>query len=169
LAAPSDPMIPWSSTPPIDWPNTCDSVAKLKGFGFSVVYESRRRHSVEDKHYQRYAEQSGWPLRSLECIRWESSMPGATGVLQSGFKWCLENTGINRVFGVQRLPLRPMPAGFILNSAMFAAVMWLAWCGPRAVIRSRRRRQGRCSACGYSRAGFPVNETCPECGVSAVC
>jgi hypothetical protein len=58
-------------------------------------------------------------------------------------------------------------------SRVFSLPLWMAlavlgtpcWLGiARAVRAGRRRRRGRCAACGYDRRGIAVESACPECG-----
>ncbi|MBL9148579.1 MAG: hypothetical protein JNM94_07785 [Phycisphaerae bacterium] len=63
------------------------------------------------------------------------------------------------------LPYQPIWSGLLLNVAAWCvpgAFMVFAWKGLGAVrAYHRRRRQGRCSRCGYILHGAP---RCPECG-----
>lgn len=67
------------------------------------------------------------------------------------------------------LPTRPAWPGF-LASTVAAASAWLLVVFTIGWIRAwRRRRAGRCVACGYDMAGVPVaagGRVCPECGRS---
>jgi hypothetical protein len=117
---------------------------------------------------------TGWPLRAM---RWEliqddpGPSPGAstppTGFLPDSV-W---NGGIplpdvapsRYKGGWVRLPVRPVLAGFVGNSALYAAALWAGFVTPKTLRASLRRRRGRCTACGYQLAGL---RTCPECGGS---
>ena len=61
------------------------------------------------------------------------------------------------------LPLRPIWPGFAVNTAFYAAILWLLIPGPFALRRLIRRRRGRCPSCAY-----PMGESsvCSECGQS---
>lgn len=65
------------------------------------------------------------------------------------------------------LPTRILWPGFLVNtlfwSAVIASPFWLRR-GFVAWRCFRRRRAGRCSACGYARAGLAADKPCPECG-----
>lgn len=55
----------------------------------------------------------------------------------------------------------PTLSGFWINTAFYAALLWLMLAAPGGVKRWRRVRRGLCAGCGY-----PVGEsaTCTECG-----
>ncbi|MFG0243387.1 MAG: hypothetical protein ACF8R9_11445 [Phycisphaerales bacterium JB054] len=65
------------------------------------------------------------------------------------------------------LPLRPVWPGFAANWAVFGGVWVVVLVVPglvwRAVRGERRRRAGRCPACGYELEGR-MGEGCSECG-----
>ena len=65
---------------------------------------------------------------------------------------------------VRTLPLSPIWPGFAVNTAFYAAPLWLLFAVmPRAVRRHLRRRRGRCLKCGYDLRG-DLAGGCPECG-----
>lgn len=60
-------------------------------------------------------------------------------------------------------PLSPIPLGFALNTAFYAALVWGMAFGI-ARLRARRRVQRKlCAACGYPHT---PSLTCPECGTA---
>lgn len=70
------------------------------------------------------------------------------------------------------LPCRPIWAGFIANTILFAIplfiVGWLLdrfgrWLAPQRRIWIAR---GMCGACGYDRSGLVSDVVCPECGAA---
>src|SRR5690606_3119238 len=61
------------------------------------------------------------------------------------------------------LPMRPIPACFVADVMLYAGAWYLLLRGIPALRRWRRRRRGRCEACGYDLAGVPGG-VCPECG-----
>ena len=63
----------------------------------------------------------------------------------------------------RRLPTRPIWPGFAINTAFYAAILWLVIPGPFALRRHIRRKRGMCLACGYDLRGNPTHG-CPECG-----
>ncbi len=64
------------------------------------------------------------------------------------------------------LGLRPIVLGFIVNTIVYAAILWLIIPGPFALRRLIRRRRGLCPACGYD-LRHVEHGACPECGVTA--
>ena len=61
------------------------------------------------------------------------------------------------------LPTHPIWSGMIINSVMYAALIWLLFASMTMIRRQSRRRRGRCINCGY-----PLGESvvCTECGRS---
>jgi hypothetical protein len=57
-----------------------------------------------------------------------------------------------------------LPLGFAANTLLSAAAAGVLVVAPGALRRARRRRSGRCVACGYP---LPGSSRCPECGVPA--
>ncbi len=66
---------------------------------------------------------------------------------------------------VRALPLRPIWPGFAVNTAFYAALLWLLIPGPFALRRFLRLKRGQCFACGYD-LGHAEHAACPECGAS---
>lgn len=67
--------------------------------------------------------------------------------------------------GVWLLPYGVLPLGLFANLAFWTLLV----SSPRLArwtIRERRRRAGRCTACGYDRRGL-ASGPCPECGTAA--
>ena len=62
------------------------------------------------------------------------------------------------------LPVRPIWAGLAVNSMFYGLIVFGIWTGGVRVVRNTRRRQGRCTGCGYDRAGLAAEAACPECG-----
>ncbi len=62
------------------------------------------------------------------------------------------------------LPTNFLPLGFIANTLLYAAAWWIVLVTPRGVNRWRRKRRGRCVACGYDLRGLAREAACPECG-----
>ena len=59
------------------------------------------------------------------------------------------------------LPLRPMPSGFVVNTAVYAAALWLLVVGRAGVRRLVRGWRGLCPRCAYPAGEAAV---CSECG-----
>ena len=114
----------------------------------------------------------GWPARSLLCSvesSWASVPPG-----KPAFQWrfglpaprwmhaeWLETGYYNVGSDSRRFPCFPLWPGFALDTAFYGTLAFLLWSAPGYVRTTRRRRRGRCVACGYELKGMPV---CPECG-----
>jgi hypothetical protein len=111
----------------------------------------------------------GWPLRTLRChyeVIDASTVELREGVELRGSLFP-PNASLPRV---SALPLRPIPAGFAINTIFYAAVLWVLFAIPGVVKRHRRRSRGQCTFCGYDLRGqLPgaeagVSNKCPECG-----
>ncbi len=107
---------------------------------------------------------SGWPFRAVWGWReWSRTKP-------SERRWLIGIPGRppEAIWG--NVPYRPIPLGFVANSAIFAAVWWIALAAPLFAVRTRRRLHGTCLCCGYSFAGLTGTGSflrCPECGAKA--
>ena len=65
-----------------------------------------------------------------------------------------------------RLAVHPLWPGFLVDTAFYGGLAFIAWGAPGLVRRRVRRGRGRCAACGYdlSGAGGASGGVCPECG-----
>jgi hypothetical protein len=112
----------------------------------------------------------GWPLPALGCQwtfwapwpdaddpNWPTTLPAAT--LAGGVELPASRNGL------RALPYRPVWAGLLGNSAVYALVWWATLFGFAATRRGLRRRRAQCPACGYSRSGLAAGAACPECGL----
>ncbi|MEO1130453.1 MAG: hypothetical protein AAFX05_12210 [Planctomycetota bacterium] len=100
----------------------------------------------------------GWPLRSMSFTdhAWQSG--GFSPTYEFEQAWSLEiPRGLHPVDPNNRIPLRVLWPGMIVNSVLFA----LMFASPLIVRRELRRRRGGCGSCGYDVAGVA---RCPECG-----
>lgn len=59
------------------------------------------------------------------------------------------------------LPARPIWSGILLNSLLYAALIWLIGRGAARARRRARLRRGRCPWCAYPMGSAPL---CAECG-----
>ena len=59
------------------------------------------------------------------------------------------------------LPLRPIWPGFVVNTLLYAVVLWLLSGGPFRLRRFIRVKRGRCPACAYPTG---QSDACSECG-----
>lgn len=107
---------------------------------------------------------AGWPLVAFSCsYRW-ANVPDAPayteivdevegGVIIRGSRYRGE-------FFV--LPYGPVWPGMIINTGLYAIVIWLGVRGPSVLRRIVRRKRGLCVICGYPRRGG--RGACSECG-----
>ena len=58
---------------------------------------------------------------------------------------------------------RPIWSGFAADSILYAALLWIAFCGPFVLRRHLPIKRGRCPKCGYDLRG-DLESGCPECG-----
>lgn len=70
-------------------------------------------------------------------------------------------------FRGRRIPLMPMPLGFVANTLFYALPWALLVLGLPLVRGSIRPRRGLCPKCAYNRAGLTPTTPCPECGTPA--
>lgn len=94
----------------------------------------------------------GWVFEHAEychCVRLEGHRAREPGPFSSQTDACL--------------PLRPMWPGFLINTILYALILWLLFAAPFALRRRRRRRRGLCEQCAYPIGVSPV---CTECGAS---
>jgi len=109
----------------------------------------------------------GWPMRSMMCDRWMRIRGVAIPIRHEIREGIVLDSGLWPSLGPKALPLRPIPLGFVLNSLIYAAALWLLIPGPFVLRRSLRCHRGRCISCGYDLRGTE-HERCPECGNPAV-
>jgi hypothetical protein len=116
-----------------------------------------------------YTWRVGWPLRCLYGRGYDGKFayPNTPVRLESfwivrpsdpGPPRSLEPEG-NGVY----IPLGIAWSGLALNSLMYGGVWYLLLATLGLMRPARRRREGHCSACGYSRRGLG-SSVCPECG-----
>ena len=106
---------------------------------------------------------AGWPMRSClgnadrlnETRRWTTRVIYPSLIVPE--RWRLLSAR-------PRLPRQPIWPGFAINTAFYAAILWLLMFGPFTARRLIRRKRGHCIKCGYDLRGAE-HEVCPECGV----
>ncbi len=146
----------WLWKPSAGWPEQADEPECIRRPGVTLVRATHWR--PRRTAYQMYSIRSGWPWQSMES-RWESvpQQPPITSSFDFGIQ-VVEGSLFG--YGVA-LPLRPIPAPFILNSVIYAVLLYLPWTLIRIMTRRSRISRGLCTRCKY-----PVRDltTCPECG-----
>jgi hypothetical protein len=100
----------------------------------------------------------GWPRVAM------SSVIARGGAVKVGVVWRLEQDSMLTA----ALPTRIHPSGFLINTAVYTAMLSAVtftfaglFRGVRFTRKHLRRARGLCTRCGYELAGCP---TCPECG-----
>lgn len=119
----------------------------------------------------------GWPFAALRCVQytWRGTAHDRrlrpTGPPEPVAEDAIVVHGIGAApgrheheGGSQRafLPLRPLPAGVLVNSALYAGLLWLLAAVPRALRRRHRIRLGLCPTCTYP---VGAGDVCTECGI----
>jgi hypothetical protein len=101
----------------------------------------------------------GAPMRSFTWEEWNGSpwdkrLPRSDG-----------DDGV-RIAGIH-VPRIVLPIGFVVNTIVFALILWLPFSAPLGLRRRRRIRRGLCPKCGYDlRGSGPHTAACPECGTA---
>lgn len=132
-------------------------VALSHGFGVSdsfMWYEAPGNPAIGNNGFRL---RTGWPLRSMEGGKLVDR--GNRRVEQ----WFLVQTPALWPFRPHDLPLKPIWAGAIANSAIFACVAFLGMVLTSHLRRRLRIRRGRCPECRH-----PIGSSteCSECGIS---
>lgn len=147
-------------------------VAGVDGDGYHVDFRPDEVHEFQGSVWwpsgavtrdNSFGIKTGWPSPSMMGWREWNEDPDS-GKLSFEDHWALSilaarHTGIVNDFPL--LPLRPVWPGFLLDTALFAALAAALSLTTDALKRSRRKRRGACANCGYPRAS---GEHCPECG-----
>ncbi len=123
--------------------------------------------------------QWGWPMRSVvSADATTRSLSASFGPINPQELWRYSNsndqfvwfhTGIKppailSISPSERLPIRPLPLGFTLNTIFYAILLYLPLFTFTTLKRHRRKFRGLCTTCGYNLTGLT---TCPECGQAA--
>ena len=162
-----DYVFRWPREVPSTWPSafsesrgTAIGVTMLSVNGGFVGDVGTRRCMIEVWEF-------GWPFR---CLDWESrKVVSGSNMMDAGWltdensvlEWSYRH-GITHPWlkptlmpypWVPRLPLRPMPLGFVTDAVFYASPLFAATRAPNAMRSGIRRRRGRCSACGYDLPG----------------
>jgi hypothetical protein len=171
------PHIParWVRPVPSHWPPV-ESVHATQGrrphFIFLCAYTATPDGPDPQVQHRQEHWRSGWPFLALQ--RTDTFDYSFTSKKPPGMDppyFSIER-GIGLPASVQTytckvLPVRPLWAGFLANTLLYAGAFGLVLFSPGAISRGRRerrRRRGECVRCRYEVRGL---EVCPECGTPA--
>jgi len=108
----------------------------------------------------------GWPWRAMR-VTMEQLPPAVRGtpaILDHRIiEGILLKKNTTNAYSPVVIPTRILWLGFIGNTALAAVVLITAGAAFKTYRTSRRRRKGRCLACGYDLSG-QTTPGCPECG-----
>lgn len=164
---------PWSRVAgvPSDWPQpNVIVVRRLAGramwqFNYCLDLNSSAIHAGD---YTCQLNRAGWPMLSMES---QFVYPfGPNQLNRRGHSAGIVVTKLPRPWMIvgnaysDCVPLRPIWFGFVVNTALFGALVYGMQLGVVRRLRSRRRKHGFCQWCGYDVRGLP---RCPECGAIA--
>ena len=109
----------------------------------------------------------GWPLY---CLRWSRDYRNIKGGFQIGHpsmfqhSYKTRNSSSHASFQTYTVvPFLPIWKGLVLNTLLYAAILWLLILGQWTLHRMLRRKRGCCIKCGYDLRG-DTSQGCPECG-----
>jgi hypothetical protein len=103
----------------------------------------------------------GWPAR---CMLYTAAWHHTSGRSRMATEGAWGVRLGTAPFQIAELPLMCLPAGFVINTAVWGAAAGALVLGAPALLRWRRRRRGLCPACGYAVGALG---RCPECGATA--
>ena len=107
----------------------------------------------------------GWPMHAFWCAPF-TSLESAGSSAITGVRGGIETSISERNFPRNRtLPYRPIALGLAVDTAAYAALLWLIASGTHAFRRYIRVARGRCARCGYD-ARHHQAQRCPECGLA---
>ena len=122
-----------------------------------------RPHELDELFiYSLYGE-CGWPLPALAYMAEDVSQAGGPAP-----GWRTERTivlGTLANGNPRLLPLRPVWTGLVVDTLLYATAAFASLTLAAWLLERRRRRRGRCRACGYDLRG--IEGRCPECGAEA--
>jgi hypothetical protein len=121
---------------------------EVRRFGLPLQSLQWERHGIHAGPRSREMASEAWSAAGWRRGINVSQMTGAVG------------GGLYRA-----LPLTPVLPGFVLNTLLYAAILWAPIVGLPACRRRLRHRRGQCPACAYPVGVSPV---CTECGEAVV-
>ena len=130
---------------------------RYRGVGYDAVIFLRVESKllVEELSYWRI----GLPYLSVQGSHYYELLPGPRN--SDAFFFALPSPVRGGGGMLKILPLRPIWPGFLANTLIFAAPLWLLIPGPFVLRRFIRVKRGLCVKCAY-----PMGESavCTECG-----
>lgn len=139
---------------------------------YGMVHEQTSKSSAPpqiDRYSKwRVVTWAGWPMRSMNTDWFASQRDwSAIGWLSDRVVRQPPRYGCVLETRALMIPLRPVVAGFALDTAFYAAAWWMLLAAPFALRRLIRRKRGLCAVCGYDLRGRGAkHERCPECGAA---
>ena len=110
---------------------------------------------------------AGWPFVAMYEQSWidDTTSPSYKRIHRTSIGLSSETQGFAPVITPLRpLPLQPAMPGFLINTVIYATLLWLLALIPFTARRLIRRKLGRCIKCGYDLRGHTSGGGCPECG-----
>lgn len=107
---------------------------------------------------------AGWPFESFRAgVMLDTFAAGAPVIIGGASLDRLTGALLPAAprLGRRPVPLTPLLAGFIANTAIFAAALWLTFTVARVRREKIRTRLDLCPNCAYPAKGL---DACPECG-----
>ena len=115
-----------------------------------------------------YRLRAGWPLLALygdcwDVVVWDDTSQDYVES-HTEHEWAVPFEAESKPFAnVDPIPLGIVWWGFLIDTLLFAGLLWLPIRGPFVLRRHIRRKRGRCPKCGYDLRG-DLEHGCPECG-----
>ncbi len=110
----------------------------------------------------------GWPFRAgyaevWRAIKLQSGQYNPSNRFSASTGIEILDDGSGQPLPFRTLPVRPILAGFLINTLFYASPWFAIFFGLGAARRTIRRRRGRGVKCGYDLRG-DFSAGCPECG-----
>lgn len=117
--------------------------------------------------FQYQGDAAGWPLLSVNCER-EGQYDRMLNVyddeeISGGFILQPLPPNTTDYWRDRALPYRPIWPGFVINTLLYAVLLWMLTIGPYQLRCHIRHNRGSCIKCGYD-LHHADHKACPECG-----